>query len=273
MQHQKSPLISIDSAQFKQWLHHLYRQKALLRVLFFVITFAYWELMLHLILFKDWHGLLYPMLMAIFVGTAAGLITTGCRPKMNMILSWIILGIRFLMIMVYLIFWQVFKTAFSFSLVIGGSEGANALTQFSNLVFSAIRKNIWAIFLFLIPLIIFLVFCIRNPKFRYLRPTMTMKWATAMIILMIFFSMGVNKATDDSYSPQSLYKEQWVKDLSLRKLGFDLTAFADLKYALFPSLVPQSDFVAYTMPEITSPSDQMVNIVDVVTAYPNLDSE
>lgn len=39
------------------------------------------------------------------------------------------------------------------------------------------------------------------------------------------------------------------------------TAFSDFKYALFPSLVPQSDFVAYTMPEISTPSDKMVNVV------------
>ena len=273
MSHQHTHAHLINSAQFQRWLHRLHRQKALLRVLFFVITFAYWELMLHLILFKDWHGLLYPLLMAVFMGAVAGLITTGCRPKTNMILSWIILSVRFMLLMVYLIFWQVFKTAFSFSLIIGGSEGANALTQFNNLVFSAIHKNIWAIILFAIPLIIFLIFCIRNPKFRYLRPAMTMKWATAMILLMLLFTLSVNKANNDSYSPQSLYSNQWVKDLSLRKLGFDLTAFSDFKYALFPSLVPQSDFVAYTMPEISTPSDKMVNIVDVVTAYPNLDSE
>ena len=175
MSHQHTPAHLINSAQFHRWLHRLHRQKALLRVLFFVITFAYWELMLHLILFKDWHGLLYPLLMAVFMGAVAGLITTGCRPKTNMILSWIILSVRFMLLMVYLIFWQVFKTAFSFSLIIGGSEGANALTQFNNLVFSAIHKNIWAIILFAIPLIIFLIFCIRNPKFRYLRPAMTMK--------------------------------------------------------------------------------------------------
>lgn len=180
---------------------------------------------------------------------------------MNMILSWVILSVRFLLLMVYLIFWQVFKTAFSFSLIIGGSEGANALTQFNDLVFSAIHKNIWAIILFAIPLIIFLIFCIRNPKFRYLRPAMTMKWATAIILLMLLFTVSVNKANNDSYSPQSLYSNQWVKDLSLRKLGFDLTAFSDFKYALFPSLVPQSDFVAYTMPEISTPSDKMVNVV------------
>lgn len=148
MSHQHTPAHLINSAQFHRWLHRLHRQKALLRVLFFVITFAYLELMLHLILFKDWHGLLYPLLMAVFMGAAAGLITTGCRPKTNMILSWIILSVRFMLLMVYLIFWQVFKTAFS-----------------------------------------------------------------------------------------------------------------DFKYALFPSLVPQSDFVAYTMPEISTPSDKIVNVV------------
>lgn len=148
MSHQHTPAHLINSAQFHRWLHRLHRQKALLRVLFFVITFAYWELMLHLILFKDWHGLLYPLLMAVFMGAVAGLITTGCRPKTNMILSWVILSVRFMLLMVYLIFWQVFKTAFS-----------------------------------------------------------------------------------------------------------------DFKYALFPSLVPQSDFVAYTMPEISTPSDKMVNVV------------
>ena len=161
MSHQHTPAHLINSAQFQRWLHRLHRQKALLRVLFFVITFAYWELMLHLILFKDWHGLLYPLLMAVFMGAVAGLITTGCRPKTNMILSWIILSVRFMLLMVYLIFWQVFKTAFSFSLIIGGSEGANALTQFNNLVFSAIHKNIWAIILFAIPLIIFLIFSMK----------------------------------------------------------------------------------------------------------------
>lgn len=68
MSHQHTPAHLINSAQFQRWLHRLHRQKALLRVLFFVITFAYWELMLHLILFKDWHGLLYPLLMAVFMG-------------------------------------------------------------------------------------------------------------------------------------------------------------------------------------------------------------
>ena len=104
MSHQHTPAHLINSAQFQRWLHRLHRQKALLRVLFFVITFAYWELMLHLILFKDWHGLLYPLLMSVFMGAVAGLITTGCRPKTNTILSWIILSVRFMLLMVYLIF-------------------------------------------------------------------------------------------------------------------------------------------------------------------------
>lgn len=116
MSHQHTPAHLINSAQFHRWLHRLHRQKALLRVLFFVITFAYWELMLHLILFKDWHGLLYPLLMAVFMGAVAGLITTGCRPKMNMILSWVILSVRFMLLMVYLIFWQVFICCNSFKL-------------------------------------------------------------------------------------------------------------------------------------------------------------
>ena len=98
------------------------------------------------------------------VPTADGCLYGGCcraHHKTNMILSWIILSVRFMLLMVYLIFWQVFKTAFSFSLIIGGSEGANALTQFNNLVFSAIHKNIWAIILFAIPLIIFLIFSMK----------------------------------------------------------------------------------------------------------------
>ena len=45
MSHQHTPAHLINSAQFHRWLHRLHRQKALLRVLFFVITFAYWELM------------------------------------------------------------------------------------------------------------------------------------------------------------------------------------------------------------------------------------
>ncbi len=263
----------INTDTIHHFLHRLYKQKALLRVLLFSFTFIYWEFLLHMLLFADFRGLFYPLIISLFMGVTAGLITTSCRPRMNLILTWLILIIRFFLFMVYLIFWQVFKTAFSFALVIGGSEGVNALTEFSSLVIAAIQSNILSILLFALPLIVFLIYTIRNPKFRYLRPELTMKWTTAMIILMAIFTLKINAATEDTYAPQNLYSSQWVKDLSLRKLGFDLTALSDLKYTLFPSLVPQKDFVAFTVPTIEAPSDKMVDIIDVVMTYPDLDSD
>ncbi|MGN0203567.1 MAG: LTA synthase family protein [Coprococcus sp.] len=226
-----------------------------------------------MLLFSDLHGLLYPLIISAFIGVTAGLITTSCRPRMNLILTWLILIIRFLLIMVYLIFWKVFKTAFSFSLVIGGTEGANALTEFSDLVINAITDNLGSIILFLLPLIIFLIFTIRNREFSGLHPGLTMEWLTAAMILMAFFTLNIETDSADTYSPQSLYSSKWVKDLSLRKLGFDLTALSDLKYAFFPSLVPQEDFEAYTVPVIEKPEDNMVDIVDVISSHPDPDSD
>ncbi len=265
--------ISIKSSEIQKSMEHLFHQKALLRVILFLCTFIYWEFLMHMILFNDFHGLLYPLIISAFMGIAAGLITTSCRPGMNLILTWLILIFRFLLIMVYLIFWKVFRTAFSFSLVIGGTEGINALTQFTDLVVNAIISNLLWIILFALPLIIFLIFTICNPKFHYLRPGVTMKWLTAVMILMAFFTLTIKADTTDTYSPQSLYSSQWVKDLSLRKLGLDLTVLSDFKYTLFPSLVPQEDFTAYTVPTIEEPEDKMVDIVEVVTSHPDLDSD
>ena len=265
--------ITIGSSVIQQSMARLFHQKALLRVILFLCTFIYWEFLIHMILFNDFHGLLYPLIISAFMGIAAGLITTSCRPRMNLVLTWLILIIRFLLIMVYLIFWKVFRTAFSFSLVIGGTEGVNALTEFSDLVTDAIFSNIGWIILFAVPLIVFLIFTVRNREFSSLFPDLFMKWMTAIMILMAFFTLNIGLHSEDAYSPQNLYSNQWVKDLSLRKLGFDLTVLSDFKYTLFPSLIPQEDYVAYTAPVIKAPEDEMVNIVDVVMSYPDLDSD
>ena len=219
-----------------------------LRIFLFVFTFIYWEFLLHMILFGDLNGLLYPLIIAAFMGLAAGLITTLFRPLICLILTWLILIVRFLLIMVYLIFWEVFRTAFSFSLVIGGTEGANALTEFGDLVMNAIISNSYSILLCLLPLILFLIFTFFSPKTEPASPDRMMKWVTAAMILMTFFTLSIKAGTADTYSPQNLYSSCWVKDLSLRKLGFDLTALSDFKYALFPSLVPQEELTAGTVP-------------------------
>ncbi len=253
--------------------HHFFQQKSLVRIILFVLTFVWWEFLLHMILFSDYNGLFYPLLVAVFMGVVAGLLTTAFRPLTNTILTWVILIVRFFFFAVYLIFWKVFATAFSFALIIGGNEGVNALTEFTDLVITALQENVLNLFLFILPLIVFVIFTIRNPKCRPLRPKASFAVAAVAVILTVVFTVQINQTSTGSYSPQALYSTQWVKDLALRKLGFDLTIVSDLKYTLFPDLVPQEDFVAYTVPSITPTSDKLTDIVDIIMAYPDLDSE
>ncbi|KNY29208.1 LTA synthase family protein [Pseudobacteroides cellulosolvens] len=199
-------------------------------LLFYIITINYLELIFSLWTFRGLSpDFAFTVLFSLSAGTVLFILSSLFPTKPNKIIALILLTLLILVYSIQLIYYDVFKTPLSlFSLT-----GAGDVLQFNEIITTAISKNIIAIILLLIPMLV-LFFTLRKASVARLKLS-----AFCFILLFLILSrvtsvICINLTKEDPFSQYTLYYDSYVPELSIKKLGLMTTMELDIK-RLIPS--------------------------------------
>ncbi len=231
-----------------------------IKYIFFPVVFIYWE-----VIFKIFTGgsitkaIIYPLMSAITAGVIVALLASLFEKKIGRIIGYIILAVMAVLFCVQLVYMNVFKTAFTFAMIGGETGGANALTEFADLTLGGIFENIFAIILFLLPILVTVLLDIKVGLYK--KETLAAKLIAllAAVTIHIFAVVVVAFSGDKGYTAKVLYFDQLVRDISIDKLGVLTTMKLDIKESIFGVKEQLDDIEGTqampTLPGVTTSSD------------------
>ena len=199
------------------------------RFLFFVLIINFLEITFAFFIFNslksDYVNIL---LFSIIVSSFLSIITGIFKEKVNNIITSIVLFILGVLFSIQLVFYNVFKAFFSFS-IIGLSD---QLESFMSETLKAIVDNIFYILVFLLPFILYLIFkrkikLLRNNKINYL------VYLGIMLIGIGIFILQINCTKDMQNGVYSLYHNVNSISLNIEKLGIINSYSIDIYRAIF----------------------------------------
>ena len=197
------------------------------RLLFFILSMIYFELLFRLWVFGPLSpvGTAYSILFSIPAGTAVFMLTSFIGKRVNRFLSCALVLLCALPYAVQAVYHHIFKTFLSLYSVFG----TNQVFQFYKQIFAAALKCLPVILLLFLPFVVMLTFGRKyfrfNPLIWRLLPKSAAFFAAthlAAILVMSVLPRGL-------YSPYDLYFNTAAPELSVQKLGLLTTMRLDLK--------------------------------------------
>ena len=204
--------------------------KYLKRFLFFLLIINFLEIVFAFsifssIVFSDYINIfLYSIMVSAILSILSGIFSN----KVNIIITSIILFILGVIFSIQLVFYNVFKAFFSFS-ILGLTDQLNS---FMGETLKAIIDNIIYIIIFLLPFIIYLIFknkinLLSNNKYNYLI------YFSILLIGIGVFMIRVNTTDGEIDGVYSLYHDTNNIALNMKKLGVSNSYLLDIYRAIF----------------------------------------
>ena len=194
--------------------------------LFFVLSFAFMELVFHITEFKN-GAAWYPILFAIPTGMAAGFLCDLFKEKIARIVRYVITVAAAVWYCVQIVYFHVFQSFLSLSLL---GMGDDVFTNFLASILLAIWESLIPILLMFVPVAgLFFLHKFYRPNNRF-----ALKRSIFALAFVLFANLGVwlllpLGGTGD-HSAYANFHNNWVLDLSMEKLGVMTTTGIDLKY-------------------------------------------
>lgn len=199
------------------------------RMLTFPLMLMYLELLFHIAVYKRVDGMiLYPILSGAVFGMVLALFTVLFRNIGNIIIGYIGLAVFCVYDIVQLIYYRIFGTFLSL-VSVGGAENA---MNFKVVLFEKLRENIPWILAFLLPVAVLVFLHVKVVSFQ--RPTVkqNMISVAGTIILAVLSVLLLNVHGRGVYSPYQLFHNQYVLELSMKRLGVSVTTIRDAQTML-----------------------------------------
>ncbi|OPZ91874.1 MAG: Lipoteichoic acid synthase 2 [Firmicutes bacterium ADurb.Bin419] len=198
-------------------------------LIFFIAAVTYLELIFRLWIFKDISSdFVFPLLFSLSAGTLLFIVSSLFPVNINRIVSTTLLTLLIILYSTQLIYFSVFRTPLSFFSLTGTGD----VLQFKGIITTAIVKNIIAVILLFVPLVL-IVFIGRKHEFARLKLIPVGLTIVFLIISQIIALLGVNSTKEASFSQYTLYYKSAIPDLSIKKLGLMTTMRLDLKRLIF----------------------------------------
>ena len=202
--------------------------KYLKRFLFFLVIINFLEILFSIFIFEfKFENYLNIFIYSVIISSFLSIITGIFKNKVNTVITSIVLFIIGVLYCIQLVFFNVFKAFFSFSILGLGDQ----LNSFMGETFQAIIDNIIYIIVFLLPFILYLIFkkkinLERNNKINYLIYT------SIMIVSIIGFIIYINSTKGVENGPYYLYNDVNSISLNLEKLGVSNSYLIDVYRAI-----------------------------------------
>ena len=201
----------------------------MLSPLYFIVTFAYIELVFHIREFKN-ASALFPMLFAIPAGLLTGFFVDLFSEKIARWLRYGISAAFMVLFGVQMVYFHSFQSFMSFSQV---GMGDDVFTNFFSAIMLAIWECLIPILLTFLPLVgLHFIHKLIPPKRRFnaARACMTM---AVCLFTYLGVILGLPMAGTGDHSAYANFHNNWVLDLSMEKLGLLSTTGFDVRYFLF----------------------------------------
>lgn len=231
--------------------------------LIYFVALLYWELLLRIqIGFSEtsFYFLLFLPAEAVFLATLTGWL----KPKLNRLFTPIILLLPFAFYVSQLIYFRIFGSVFSISMI---GLGADAVENFGWALWSTVKESVGWIFLCLLPVLAAVFLSLSAPKgfFGRCRPlthlaslVMTVAlWFLAVLFLLPF-------GTGDG-SPFAAYSSTFIdSDTASNRLGVLTNSVVELGYSIFgaPEQDVDNSLSAPVLPEPELPSEPQPPEID-----------
>jgi len=200
-------------------------------LIFFIGLVNYYELVYRLWIFKNMSlDFIFPVLFSFSCGVVLFLACGIFKERINKILAFIFIKLLFLVYSVQLIYFCIFRTPLSLYSITGAGDAL----RLKDIVISAILKNIAAVILLLVPMMLFIIFHRRFSFFRVKPETA----AGVLVFCLISFTVSiacVNMTNKNTLSQYTLYYKTFSPELSVSRLGLLTTMRLDIQRLIFGS--------------------------------------
>jgi lipoteichoic acid synthase len=208
------------------------RRNLSLLYLFFPAAIFYMEIIVKMACFDETSGeaVLYTGLFSISAGLGCCLLASLWKPRINEILTVVLLTLLTLLFIAQIVYFQVFQ---NFGTLYSLFVGTDAITKFWSATFSGIKGSMLYIVLLLLPILIFLLLGDRfTPKGRQSRDVLFgLGFGMAACYLIAFILIYNNSS--GIMPVRYLYREAFVPNLSVSNFGVVTTLRLDAKYLIF----------------------------------------
>ena len=244
------------------------------RFVFFLGIVLVLELLFAFFIFDDHdiESFINIILFSSMVSSFLSIISGIFNDKINRIITSVILFVMGVLFCIQLVFFNVFKTFFSFS-ILGLSD---QLESFLSETFQAIWDNIIYIIIFLMPFILYLIF---KKKIYLVRNSIVgfLFYTTIFLFSFVLFLVHMNSTKDVINGTYTLYHDVNYIALNMSKLGVHNSYILDIYRAIFgfeekitETVVDESDEkvheeVIYEPNTLDISFDKQTNNKDIIT--------
>lgn len=192
---------------------------------FYIISIIFFELLFRLWVIKSINkDFLFPVIFAITAGIVFFIMTSLFSPKVNKLIAICIFTVLILYYNIQLIYFSVFQAPFS----LYSMTGAGDVMQFWAVVVETVLKNIIAVLLFCVPLVIILLKRFKLDFARVKKPSLY--YIIALCIVSYAFSiLCINLTGNGNVSQYTVYYKTYSPQLSVSKLGLLTTMRLDMQ--------------------------------------------
>ena len=204
-------------------------------LLLFCFTSVYVELCLHLCVYRSLDKrVIYLVLFGLLGGVVCSLLTAYLPKVLRQIVGALLITVQVLFAEVQLVYYGIFGNFMPISQV---SMGENVIVNFNSQILYGIGKNLTAILLLLVPLIV-MILCFTLRRIKVLKVRLGWKQALAtlgVLLTLLLVTAGIMYAGRNK--PFSVYKTftnvNTSTDSSYKNVGMLATTAQELRYMLF----------------------------------------
>ncbi len=200
--------------------------------LFYYLTFLilYLEFMSKIIIFKNYHNLLYILVFSIPLIFILNFICNLFKNKGNKIVLYLITIILCIYYSFQNIFYKLFTNIFSFNTI----GLANDITEFKSLILKSITSNIFVIITFFLPLLVLIALTKKN-KINFKRPKKSLLIINIFLIIIFYIIsiLSLNISKNNIYSAYNLYNNISSEIKITDKFGILTYTKIDIKRLIF----------------------------------------
>lgn len=226
----------------------------------FPVVFLYFELLLRIFggagFFRN---LIYPILFSAGYGLICTALTSAFKPKVNRIISMVILYGTALFFTVECLIRNTYQAYMTIGAILTGADGV--MTGFSSELFSAIFFGFPKIVLFFLPALLYTAMGKRRmPAKRYQLPFVGIILACALVV------SGFSVLISNIGKTADKYDEQYDFNTATQTFGLITSTRLNAKYNLFGG-GPSTDFVLEDQAPAPSPSPVVESVVEEPIVY------
>ncbi len=199
---------------------------------YYIFLLIFEEIAFSLIIFKKFPIFFWLIILfTIPIASVVSIIANSFKPKVNKILTYIFTVINIFIFGAQIVYYSMYESIISFYSILHGGQ----VTEFMDVIFDMIFRNLYGILIFMIPLVVLIVLNIK--KFidyeRYNKKGFLEKLSIACVSQAIALILISTINTKGIYSNKNLYYNIHVPKITANRMGVLTTMRLDLQRFAF----------------------------------------